>query len=162
MNRLKCYIDSDACKIFFNAHCLSHINYASTIWSCAAKNHLARLNSLYKRAAKIILPNPLLSTTQKQAALDMLPLNKQLEFNKLVSVFKTRINLAPTYITGLLNKRHRYNSMNYLLPHARLDLYKTSFAFSGAHLWNSLPPHLKVCSSLSTFKIKLRHYLQQS
>ena len=159
LNRLKFYIDVDARKMFFNAHCLSHINYASTIWSNAAENHLKKLDSLYKRAAKIILPDPLLSTLQKQTTLDILPLNKQLDFNKLVAVFKTRINLAPDHITNLLiESTNRYHSQNYLLPLTRIDLFKTSFSFSGAFLWNSLPPYLKLCSSLSSFKSKLRHH----
>ena len=162
LNRLKFYIDADARKIFFSAHCLSHINFASTVWSSAAENHLIKLNSLYKRAAKIILPDPLLSTLQKQAALDILPLDKQLDFNKLVAVFKTRINLAPDYVTNLLmESSNRYHSLNYLLPPTRIDLFKTSFSFSGAQLWNSLPQYLKLCSSLSSFKTKLRHYLHK-
>ena len=148
--------------MFFNAHCLFYINYASNIWSCTAKSNLARLESIYKRGAKIILSDPLLSTLQKQAKLDILPLNKQLEFNKLVSVFKTRINLAPDYVTNLLKESNRYNSRNYLLPPTRLDMFKTSFSFSGARLWNSLPLHLKFCSSLSTFKRKLHYYLKKS
>ena len=159
LNRLKFYIDSDARKVFFNAHCLSHINYASTVWSCAAQNHLVKLNSLYKRAIKIILPDKNLSTPEKQQVLDILPLNKQLEFHKLISVFKTRISLTPDYITKLLIKSNRYNSINYLLPHTRIDLFKTSFSFSGALTWNSLPVSIKLSSTLSNFKTNLRHYL---
>ena len=162
LNRLKIYIDSDARKVFFNAHCLSHINYASTVWGCSAQNHLKKLNILYKRGAKIILPDQTLSTLEKQAVLDILPLNKQLEFQKLMSVFKTRFNLAPDHVTNLLIKSYRYNSTNYLLPPARIDLFKTSFSFSGAVLWNSLPLDLKLSCSCSSFKTKLRQYLQST
>ena len=162
LNRLKMYIDSDARKAFFNAHCLSHINYASTIWSCSAQNHLKKLNTLYKRGIKIILPDPTLSTREKQVVLDILPLNKQLEFHKLVSVFKTRFTLTPDYVTNLLISSYRNNSTNYLLPPARIDLFKTSFSFSGALLWNSLPPDLKLCCSCSNFKTKLRQHLQHT
>ena len=163
LNRLTFYIDSDARKIFFNAHCLSHINYASTVWSCAAQDHLKKLNSLYKRATKIILPNPLLSTLEKQTTLDILPLNKQLEFNKIISVFKARNQLAPDYITQLLKRSSsRYSFSNYLLPRTRIDMFKTSFSFSGALLWNSLPTDIKTISSLSNFKSKLRSHLWNS
>ena len=162
LNRLKLFIDTDARKIFFNAHCLSHINYASIVWSCSAQNHLKKLNTLYKRGTKIILPDPTLSTKEKQAVLDILPLNQQLEFQKLVSVFKTRFNLTPHYITNLLIKSHRYSSTNYLLPQARIDLFKTSFSFSGAVMWNSLPLRLRLCCSCSEFKTNLRHYLQST
>ena len=162
LNRLKLYIDTDARRIFFNAHCLSHVNYASAAWSCAAQNHLMKLNSLYKRAIKIILPDPKLTTNEKQQALDILPLNKQLEFRKLMSVYKTRINLTPDYVTNLLIKSNRYNSTNYLIPPTRVDIFKTSFSFSGALAWNSLPLSIKLCSSLSNFKTSLRRYLHNS
>ena len=163
LNRLKIYIDSDARKIFFNAHCLSHINYASTVWSGAAQDHLKKLNSLYKRATKIILPDPLLSTLEKQASLDILPLNKHLEFNKIITVFKARNELAPDYIAKLLiTSSSRYNFSKYLLPPTRIDMFKTSFSFSGAFLWNSLPLNIRSISSLSSFKTKLRNYFWDS
>ena len=66
--------------------------------------------------------------------LDILPLNKQLEFNKLISVFKTRINLAPDYVTNLLTKSNLSNFNNCMLPTTRINLFKMSFAFSGAHV----------------------------
>ena len=160
LNRLTPYLDSNARKMFFHAHCLSHINYSSIVWGGAAQHHLAKLNSVYKRAVKIILPNPLLSTKEKQKVLDILPLNKQLKFNKLISVFKTRIDLAPDYVTNLPTKSNLSNSNDYLLPTTRINLFKTSFAFSGAHVWNSLPLSLKLCTSLSTFKKNLRHLSQ--
>ena len=163
LNRLKLYVDSDARKIFFNAHCLSHINYASTIWSSTAQDHLKRLNSLYKRATKIILPDPFLSTLEKQESLDILPLDKQLKFNKIIAVFKARHELVPEYITKLLTKSSsRYNFLNYLLPQPRIDMFKASFSFSGSLLWNSLPLNIKSISSLSSFKTKLRNFFWSS
>lgn len=162
LNRLKPYIDSNARKIFFNAHCLSHINYSSTVWSGAAQVHLKKLDSLYKRATKIIFPDPLLSTLEKQTALDILPLHKQLKYNKLLAVFKAQNELVPKYVSDLLKSSSRYNYVNFFLPRPRIDLYKASFAFSGAHLWNSLPNHIKSTSTLNSFKLKVRHYLWNS
>ena len=162
LNRLKPYIDSNARKMFFYAHCISHINYASTVWSGAAQNHLKKLDSLYNRATKIILPEPLLSTLEKQAALDILPLDKQLKFAKLIAVFKARHQLAPEYVSALLTRSDRNNSMNYLLPSTRINMYKSSFSFSGALLWNSLPCNIKSSCTINGFKYKLRKYLWNS
>ena len=54
LKKLKMYVSSDHRKQFFFAHCMSHINYASTIWSEAAENHMKNLNSLHRRGAKLI------------------------------------------------------------------------------------------------------------
>ena len=56
-SQLRHSIDSGAHKIILQAHLLSHINYASTVWSGASEVHLKKLNSLHRRAAKLILPD---------------------------------------------------------------------------------------------------------
>ena len=52
--------------------------------------------------------------------------------NTAVLIFKEHMGLAPHYVGDLLNTAPaRYGSNNYVLPRTRIDLYKTSFAFSG-------------------------------
>ena len=65
LGQLRKYVDIDCRKLFFNAHLMAHINYASTVWSNANEVHLKKLNSLHRRAAKLILPDHSLSTTAK-------------------------------------------------------------------------------------------------
>jgi len=48
--------------------------------------------------------------------------------------------------------------MNLELPNCRTNYYKNSFAFSGAKLWNDLPPSVKDKSSLKRFVCKLDSY----
>ena len=243
-------MDSDARKIFFQAHLLSHINYASTVWSGASEVHLKKLNSLHRRAAKLILPDQSLSTTEKINKLNILPLHKRLNFNQCVTMFKIHTGKAPPYLSDFLHRpparygsnnyvlprprtarygsnnyvlprprtarygsnnyvlprprtarygsnnyvlprprtarygsnnyvlprprtarygsnnyvlprphTDRYGSNNYVLPRPRIDQFKTSFAFSGSSAWNTLPPKLKIFSSLCNFKINLRKFL---
>ena len=156
-------MDSDARKIFFQAHLLSHINYASTVWSGASEVHLKKLNSLHRRAAKLILPDQSLSTTEKLKKLNILPLDKQLKFNRCVTMFKIHTGKAPPYLSDFLRRTPaRYGSNNYVLPRPRIDQFKTSFAFSGSSTWNTFPPKLKTFSSLCNFKINLRKFLHST
>ena len=37
LGQLRKYVDIDCRKLFFNAHLLAHINYASTVWSNASE-----------------------------------------------------------------------------------------------------------------------------
>jgi hypothetical protein len=161
LSKLKPFLDTDARKMFFHAHCVCHVNYASVVWSCAAVTHQKRLNSLLRRAAKVILPDPYLSTYEKQVKLNILPLKKQLDFNKTILMYKVHNDLAPKYLSKLMIRAScRYGSNNYILPRTRIDLFKTSFAFSGASIWNSLPHNIKMCSSLSSFKCAIKkHFL---
>ena len=156
LGQLKHCVSIDCLKMFFNAHLLAHINYAFTLWSNASEVHLKTLNSLYRRAVKLILPEQSLSTTAKLRKLDILPLQKQFMYNTAVLMFKVHMGLTPRYVSDLLNRASvRYGSNNYVLPRTRTDLYKTSFAFSGPSVWNSLPPKMKTYKSVRGFRINL-------
>ena len=146
--------------MFFNAHLLAHINDASTLWSNASEVHQKKLNSQYRRAAKLNLPEKSLSTTAKLTKLDILPLQKQFMYNTAVLMFKVHMGLTPRYVSDLLNRAPvRFGSNNYVLPRTCIDLCKTSFAFSGPSVWNSLPPKMKTYKSVCGFKINLRKIL---
>ena len=81
-------------------------------------------------------------------------------YNTAVLMFKVHMSLAPQYVCDLLNRAPaRYGSNKYVLPRTRVDLYKTSFAFSGSSVWNSLPPKIKMYKSVRGFKINLRKFL---
>ena len=145
LSQLRHYVDSDARrKIFFQAHLLSHINYASTVWSGVREVHLKKLNSLHTRAAKLILPDQSLSTTEKLNKLNILPLDEQLKFNRCVTMFKIHTGKAPRYLSDFLHRAPaRYGSNNDVLPRPRIDQFKTSFAFSGTSAWKHTPTQIK-------------------
>ena len=127
-------------------------DYASTVWSGASEVHLKKLNSLHRRAAKLILPDQSLSTTEKLNKLNILPLDKQLKCNRCVTMFKIHTGKAPPYLSDFLHRAPaQYGSNNYVLPRPSIDQFKTSFAFSGSSTWNTLPPKLKTFSSLCNF-----------
>jgi hypothetical protein len=160
LGKLKMYVEPEARLMFFNAHCLSHINYASTVWCGAGELHLKKLKSLHRRAAKIIVSNNFLSTTQKLRSVSILSLEYQFEFNTAVLVYKAKHGLAPSYIQKLLTPADsRYQSEKYLIPRTRIDMFKSSFAFSGTNTWNSLPVKIRSCKTLSSFKSCLKKYL---
>ena len=58
-------IDTDTRKLFFNAHIKPHTDYASVVWDGYSDVLKKRLNSLHKRAVKLILPDTTLTTDQK-------------------------------------------------------------------------------------------------
>ena len=52
LSKLKNYVKNKHLLMFFNAHIISHINYASTIWDGCSQDIFKKLNSVYKRAVK--------------------------------------------------------------------------------------------------------------
>ena len=160
LKKLRRYVDSDSRKRFFYAHCLSHINYASTIWSEAADLHLIKLNSLHRRGGKLISSEDNLPTAVKLKSLDIIPLASQFDLNFAVLVLKIRLNKAPQYLSKfLIDASTRYGSLRYIYPKAKIDLMESSFGFRGASVWNSLPSTLKTSTSVIGFKKRMRKHL---
>ena len=63
---------------------------------------------------------------------------------------------APQYLKDLMipSERLHVHWNKQLLPRTRIDIFKTSFSFSGSLAWNSLPHHLRYPMELKTFKGK--------
>ena len=131
MSRLKKYSNSLALKLFFYGHIMSHIDYASIVWDGSSENNLKPLYSLYKRAIKLIVPNPTLNLNEKLASMNLLPLKSKLMFNKCLQMHKSLFDKAPMYlmttVRNALSGRSN-GSRNYimLLPKPRIDLFKYS------------------------------------
>ena len=159
--RLKFFVSEDSRKLFFYAHCLSSINYASTVWSSACASHIKKLNSLHRRGIKLIMPGQLFTTEEKVSKLNILPLSQQFQNNTALLIFKIKLNLAPSYLNIFLHiASDRYASHKYILPKTRIDLFKSSFSFQGPSIWNSLPLNIKESASFPAFKIALKKYFQ--
>ena len=135
------------------------------MWGGCGEVHLKELNSLHRRAGKLILPDPSLSTEQKMRALGILNLPQQLTYNNGIFMHKVLNNNSPYYLAQLCisHQSHYTNSRNNLyVPRPRLDLFKTSISFAGAYLWNSLPQKIKSCISLPCFKRNLHKYMSEN
>ena len=136
-----------------HAHTSPYLTYASTVWDGYSDILFHKLNSLQRRAAKLMMPDLSLTTDAKLQRLGLLPLREKLMLNKAVPVFKAFRNLAPKYLKNLFiyhNSRTPPRSM--ILPKPRIDLFKTSFSYAGWSLWNSIPACLTSCIALSSFK----------
>ena len=154
--KLRQFVQQKHLHLFFNAHIMSHINYASTIWDGCSQDTLKKLNALHRRAVKQINSCQTTATDVKLKKLNILPLKKQLDLNKTILIHKIYNNQTPTYLTEIITKAPiRYNSNKLIVPKPKLDLFKTSLSFSGSILWNNLPTDLKYNTSIKSFKKKL-------
>ena len=84
---------------FSNPHIIPHINFSPTVWDGCSEIHLSELNSRQRRAAKLLNPDETVSTDEKQKARSILPLQRQLDFNK--ALFKANRSMVPSFIPSL-------------------------------------------------------------
>ena len=152
LKKLRLYVNADARKLFFQAHCLSHINYVSTVWCNAGDVHIKKVHSLHRRGVKLISDSQL-STDDKFKELHILTLPKQFTFNVALLIFKILQGHAPSYLNDLLTKsQNQGRSIKLLLPLPRIDLFKSSLSFCGSKVWNSLPPCITNCNTINFFQ----------
>ena len=95
LSQLRHFVDIPKRKLFNHAHISPHLTYASTVWDGCSDILFNKLNSLHRRAAKLMISNSSLSTDTKLRYLGILPLKEKLMFNRVVLVFKTYKSLAP-------------------------------------------------------------------
>ena len=163
LSKLKYIVNTSSCKLYFNSHIRSHIDYASVIWDGCSFAILRNLASLHRRCAKLLLPLPNFSVEQRQKHLGILNLQHQFQFNKAIFMFRSLNSLAPYYIQSLFHKKNYVYSNSKIqelsLPRPRIDLFKTSISYSGPEVWNTLPPNIKSSPSFSIFKKRLLSFL---
>ena len=159
LSKIKNFLNFHSRKLFFHAHIQSHTDYASTLWDSASANALKPLESSYKRGVKLILlkKNSLLVSDYLSA--DILPLKLRLENNKAIMMYKVINGYAPPMILRNFSVDSFNHSKRLILPLPRIDLYKSSFLYSGANCWNQLPSTLKNLTGLQSFKANLKKHL---
>ena len=136
--------------LFYYAHISPHLTYASTVWDGCSDMLFNKLNSLHRRAAKLMISDSSLTTdtTKRYSGLCRL---------------KEKLNLAPPYLKRLFicsNTRATFRFIT--LPKPRIDLFKTTFSFSGVSLWNTIPSQIKSCNSLISYKTQLHEWFRSS
>ena len=145
--------------LYFNAYIQPLINYCLTIWGNCSKQDLHRISKLLKRAARIILDKPHDAPSKPLfKELKWLTIDKYVEYQKAILVYKSLNGIAPQCLQEMFNKTQtvyglRSTENGYLsVPKPNIEHFKKSFQFSGVNIWNSLPFNVKDSKSLNIFK----------
>ena len=160
MSRVRLFTEPPVRKLFYHAYIKPSFDYASTLWDGCADVHFNKLDRLHRRAVKLISDDTSLTTDEKMASLDILPLKKSLAVNKGVMMWKIASSKVPTYLSDMFKKQagpsRSGHSNTYVPPWPRLDICKNSLSYSGAILWNSLPPEISSAQTVKTARVRLR------
>ena len=84
--------------------------------------------------------------------------------HKAKIMYKIAYNVAPIYLTDLFQVRGNANNLNnaqltlrsmsnrtFLIPKPKINLFKNSFSYYGALVWNSIPLWIKNSSTIESF-----------
>ena len=110
--KVKHFLDLHSTSMFFSAHILTVIDYASTLWDNASESNLRFMFRLHKWALKFVLIKSSSLTITDYSQLKTLNLKNRLKYNKLVCMHSVVYGSAPRNIISQFTiNKYRHNHM---------------------------------------------------
>lgn len=162
LRKLKRTLPIECVKLVYKSTIQTHIDYCLTTWGFAPAKYLDKVQRLQNRAARIVTGNYSWNVrgTDLVSELGWQNVTQRRDYFTALLVFKALHGMAPVYIQDMFTYSREVNSRltrhsaenNLYVPKISKNLYSQSLHYNGAKIWNSLPSHFKVVTSLDTFK----------
>ena len=112
------------------------------VWSNTSNSNISKINTLQRRACKLIMSQTYNGLHDALQRLDILSFDQSVFLNKAKILYKIYNSLAPTYLQELFQMRdvnldnsasnlRSVTHKNYLLPQLKYNLFKGSLSYSG-------------------------------
>jgi len=143
---------------------LSRIDYCNSVLHGAPSSTIQKLQRVKNNAALIVLQAPRWSDVNSLLqTLHWLPVEQRINYKLDVLTFKTQQTSFTQYLSQHISlrtsARNTRSSSVPRVPFRRTSLARRSFSTAAPLTWNSLPPAVLKCDSLSTFKWRLKTHL---
>ena len=168
ISRLRPSLSDSVAETLIHAFVTSRLDYCNGVLFGVPSKYLDRLQYVQNSAARVLTrtrPWQHITPTLKQ--LHWLPIKHRINYKLLLQTYKCQNNLAPQYLSGLLQDKP---ATERTLRSADLDLLSTptaklrtvgdrAFSVAAPALWNSLPLQIRHAATLDTFKAALKRHL---
>ena len=146
-------------------------DYGVTIWGCTTEQNLNKIQRIQNLAARVITGNFDYINTRGIDLVKHLKLQnirQRRDYFITTLMFKSIHGLAPNYLCDNVTMNFDINgyntrgcdNMNVYIPRPYKEIYRNSFAYQGAVLWNALPPEVKESANLDEFKAGYMHLVK--
>ena len=163
--RLKQLIRFEAKKVLVNSYFYSNFNYCPLVWMFSSAKSLNKIESLQKRALRYLYSDyesPYDTLLAKSGKVTM----KASRLRSLcVEIYKSINAINPSFMNEIFRLRvtNRIVRSQYRLDLDIPRVNQVSFGNKsirsfGPKIWNSLPPHIKSCENLETFKRVIKNW----
>ena len=143
-----------------------YLSYCIEVWGTAGVSHLSSLLKLQKRVVRIITFSAYRAHAHDLfTSLEILTLDKIYIYKVGLLMYKVNCKMIPVIIRDLFRKSsdvHQYctrQNQGFYIPICKTTaLYKT-IRFKGVSIWNNIITQIDPCCSISTFKLRMKKYL---
>ena len=155
--------------MLYNSLVLPYLQYCTITWANVGVTKLDPIHKLQKKALRICSNSPFLAPSQPIFfRLKTLTIYELFRFKIANLMFYVNNNLAPVNISKLFRHNkdvHQYNTrsrfkFNYPVANSHSTL--KSVKHTGPRVWNNLSNDITSCSTITSFKLKLKNLLIKS
>ena len=135
--------------------------YCIPLFGGCNKSELNLLQVLQNRAAHVVLRMP--PRTSRSTMFDKLgwlTVQQLIAYHTLITVFRIRLTKEPEDLATILSKDNI--SGHIIMKNTQLGLYRESFVFRGAVLWNRMPLSLRKETKLGVFKKNIKQWVENN
>jgi hypothetical protein len=169
IGKIRKYITQPCAATIVHAFITSKLDYCNSLYYGLPIQQVQRLQYLQNTAARIVtLSCKFDHITPILRNLHWLPVKYRIEFKILLLTFKSLNNMAPKYLSELL-ERQTSNGYSLRSSQDTLRLKETmiksvrygdrAFSIAAPKLWNGLDKSIRSSETTSAFKSKLKTYL---
>ena len=169
LKRISKISDFKTRKMIGNGIFNSKLIYMISIWSGCSKELINSLQIIQNRAARIITGNDWsVSKEENLSQAGWLSVNQLAHYHNILIIQQVIENRTPRNLYEMYNWNYQYQTRqavsNALKPNGtpRLELTKKSFRWRAIEYYNKLPISITSISERSSFKIKLKIWLQDN
>ena len=165
--RIRPSLDTKTAQLVVQALVLSNIDYCNSLLAGSSWYQLNKIQRIQNMSCQVICnirKHDHISLAMKN--LYWLRIPERIAYKLCLLVYKCRNNLAPRYLSDLLQPRpsnrllRSSQSDNIYAAHFRNSQCQlSSFSSAGPRVLNALPASIKTAQSLDTFKTLLKTYL---
>jgi len=149
-----------------HAFVFSKLDYCNSIFTGLTKKSLRKLQLIKNAAARVLTRTKKTDhITPVLRSLHWLPVSERIDFKILLHTYNALNGLGPKYIKDLLQRYEpsrplRSSGAGQLtVPFVRSKRGKAAFCIYAPNAWNKLPEHLRMASTLESFKSGLKTFI---
>ena len=165
--RIRKYVSQESLKKLVHALVLSRLDYANSLLYGATRSDLDKLQRTMNSAARLITGiKKFEHISDALRNLHWLPIECRIKFKILLTVYKSLNDLAPDYLSALIDVRRPTRSLRSSdklllnVPKINTVTYgQRAFSYVAATLWNSIPDNIRNSVTVEIFKTRLKTFL---
>ena len=153
------FLSADDLRLLVQSIIISRIDNCNSLLYGVLAQYTNKLQKLQNSCARLIYGKKRRDhVTPLLKELHWLPVQQRIVFKILLLVFKSYLNLVPTYIKDLLETSER-DSLVLKIPRANTQYGDRAFAICAPRLWNALPLSIRGSTTMGYFRSHLKHHL---